>query len=77
MNQNMSTYVDKYTSLLAELEQIGKDAAIPESPKGPMLLASTDIKCFLESTAATLRTKAASDLTWEYVATTLIDEYSA
>lgn len=76
-DQNMSTRVDRYTSLFAQLEQMGKDAAIPETHKAPMLLASIDTKCSLESTAATLRTKDATDLTWEYVATTLIDEYNA
>ena len=76
-DQAMSTYVDKYTSLFSQLEQMGKDAAIPESHKAPMLLASIDPKGPLESTAAALRTKEASELTWEYVATTLIDEYNA
>lgn len=42
-----------------------------------MLLASIDTKCSLESTAAALCTKDTSDLTCEYVATTLIDEYNA
>lgn len=76
-NQNMSSYVDKYTSLFAQLERMGKDAAIPESHKAPMLLASIDPQGPLESTAAALRTKDVSDLTWDYVATTLIDEYNA
>lgn len=31
----------------------------------------------MESTAAALRTKDSSELTWEYVATTLIDDYNA
>ena len=56
---------------------MGKDAAIPETHKAPMLLASIDPKGPLESTAAALRTKEASELTWEYVATTLIDEHNA
>ena len=64
-DQNMSSYVDKYTSLFAQLEQMGKDAAIPETHKAPMLLASIDPKCPLESTAAALRTKDTFDLTWD------------
>ena len=76
-NQNMSVYVDQYTSLFSQLERMGKDAAIPETHKAPMLLASIDPKCSLESTAAALRTKDVSELTWDYVATTLIDEYNA
>ena len=76
-NQNMSAYVDQYTSLFSQLERMGKDAAIPETHKAPMLLASIDPKCSLESTAAALRTKDVAELTWDYVATTLIDEYNA
>jgi len=75
--QNMSTYVDQFTSLFSQLERMGKDAAIPESHKAPMLLASIDPNCTLESTAAALRTKEVTELTWDYVATTLIDEYNA
>lgn len=65
--QNMSAYIDQYSSLFNQLEQMGKDAAIPESHKAPMLLASIDPKCFLESTAAALRTKDPSELTWDYM----------
>lgn len=75
--QNKLTYVDKYTLLFTQLEQMRKDAAIPESLKASILLASIDIKSSLESTAASLRTKDASDLTWEYIATTLTDEYNS
>ena len=75
--QNMSDYIDQYTSLFSQLERMGKDAAIPESHKAPMLLASINPSCSLESTAAALRTKESSELTWDYVATTLIDEYKA
>lgn len=41
-----------------------------------MLLASMDPSCPLETTAATLRTKETAELTWDYAATTLIDEYN-
>ena len=75
--QNMSTYIDQYTSLFSQLERMGKDAAIPETQKAPLLLASIDPNCPLESTAAALRTKDITELTWEYVTTTLIDEYNA
>ena len=75
--QNMATYVDQFTSLFSQLERMGEDAAIPESHKAPMLLASIDPSCALESTAAALRTKDIDDLKWDYVATTLIDEYNA
>lgn len=75
--QNMSTYIDQYTTLFSQLERMGKDAAIPETHKAPMLLASIDQSCSLESTAAAIRTKNCDDLTWDYVATTLIDEFNA
>ncbi len=75
--QNMSSYVDTYASLFSQLERMGKDAAIPESHKAPMLLASIEPDSALESTAAALRTKDIEDLSWEYVARTLIDEYNA
>lgn len=76
-NQNMESYVDQFISLFALLECMGKDPAIPESPKAPMLLASIDPKCALESTAAALRTKKVNELTRDFVSTTLIDEYNA
>lgn len=75
--QNMASYIDQYSSLFSQLERMGKDTAIPESHKGPMLLASINPDSALESTAAALRTKEVSELTWDYVATTLIDEYNA
>lgn len=75
--QNMSEYVDQFAALFSQLDRMGKDAAIPESHKAPMLLASIDPNCSLESTAAALRTKEITELTWDYVATTLIDEYNA
>ena len=56
---------------------MGKDAAIPESHKAPMLLASIPVDSPLEVTAAALRTKDIEDLTWEYVSATLIDEVKA
>ena len=76
-NQNMLAYIDQYASLFSQLERMGKDAAIPESHKAPMLLASINPDSVLESTAAALRTKEVSELTWDFVATTLIDEYNA
>lgn len=76
-DQDMSTYVDHYTYMFAQLKQMGKDIAIPDTHKAPMLLASIDPHGPLESAAAALRTKNTAELTWDYVATTLIDEYNA
>lgn len=75
-DQNTLEYVDKHTSLFSQLEQMGKDAPIPETHKASILLASTDPKCSLESTAVALRTKKVPERTWDYVTTTLIDEYN-
>lgn len=75
--QNMSDYVDQFAALFSQLDRMGKDAAIPESYKAPMLLACIDPNCSFKSTAAALRTKVISELTSDYVATTLIDEYNA
>lgn len=76
-NQNMSAYIDQYTSLFSKLEIMGKDAAIPKTHKAPILLASIDPNCKLESTAAEIRTKEASELTFHYVVTTFIEEHNS
>lgn len=55
---------------------MGNDAAIPDTHKAPMLLTSIDPNCALESTAAALRTNEVTELTWDYVATTMIDDYN-
>lgn len=44
--QNMPKYIHQYASVFNQLERMGKDAAIPESHKAPMLLASIDPECF-------------------------------
>lgn len=75
--QNMSEYRDTYTSLFSQLDWMGKEATIPESHQAPMLLASIEPQCRLKSTADALRTKHVDELTWDYVAATLIDGYNA
>lgn len=40
--QNMSSYIDKYSSLFSQLEFMGKYVTIPDSHKVQMLLASID-----------------------------------
>jgi len=75
--QDMSKYIDQYTALFSQLEFMGKTVAVPDAHRAPMLLASIDPTSELEPIAAALRTKDADDLTWDYVATTLIDEYNA
>lgn len=56
---------------------MGTDASIPETHKAPMLLACINSNFSFEPTAAELRTKTVTELTWDYVATTLIDEFNA
>lgn len=75
--QSMSELVDQFATLFSQWVRMGNIAAIPESYKAPMLLASIDPSCSLESAAAALRTQEISELTWDYVATTLTDEYNA
>jgi gag-polypeptide of LTR copia-type len=74
---DMATFIDEFGTLFSQLERMGKDAAILESHKAPMLLAAIPIDSSLEVTAAALRTKEVAELTWEFVATTLIDESEA
>lgn len=71
---NISAYVDQFATLFSQLDRMGKDAAIPQFYEAAMLLASIYTNCSFRSTAADLRTKNISKLTWNYVATTLIDE---
>lgn len=75
--QDMTKSIDEYTALFSQLEFMGKDIAIHEAHKAPMLLASIDPTSELEPIAAALRFKDGADLTWEYVATTLIDEFNS
>lgn len=56
-SQNMSLYIDQFKSLFLQLKRMSKDAATPETHKAPMLLASIDLNCSLETTAAPLRLK--------------------
>lgn len=75
--QNTSEHEDQFSSLFSQLDGMGKDAALPEFYKAPPLMAFIDPNCSLESTAAALKTKEILELTWEYVAITLIGEYNA
>eukprot|EP00171_Calliarthron_tuberculosum_P011068 IDg11068t1 len=54
----MSSYIVSYDSLLSQLEINGKDAAITETHREPVLLASIDPDRILESTAAALHNTA-------------------
>eukprot|EP00171_Calliarthron_tuberculosum_P002471 IDg2471t1 len=74
---DMAKFIDEFSSLFSKLDRMGEDAAIPESHKAPMLLVSIPVESPLELTAAALRTKDVEELTWEYVAFTLIDESRA
>ena len=41
--QDVAKYIDDFTSLFSQLELMGKNAAIPETRKAPMLPASIDL----------------------------------
>jgi hypothetical protein len=71
---DMGKFIDEYCMFFSQLGRMGKDAAIPETHKAPMLLAAIPIDSPLDVTAAALRTKDFAELTWEFVNTTLIDE---
>jgi gag-polypeptide of LTR copia-type len=71
---DMAKFIDEYCSLFSQLERMGKDAAIPETHKAPMLLAAIPVDSPLEVTAAALRTKDVAELICEFSTTTLIDE---
>jgi hypothetical protein len=70
-------FVDEFASQVPQLERMGSDSSVPESHKAPMLLAWIPVKPPLESTAAALRAKDMSELTWVSVSTILIDEQTA
>lgn len=72
--QNIYNLIDEYTDLFSQLEFMGKEMLIQEAHKAPMLLAPIDSTSELEPIATALQTKNASEFTWEYVATTLINE---
>ena len=70
----MEKHCDKMSSLLSQLERMGPDVAVPETHKGPLLLASIGPDSGYESTAAALRTKDPSELSFELVSNALIEE---
>ena len=53
---------------------MGKDVSLPESHKGVLLLSSIGLDSSFENTAAALRTRDATDLTFEFGSQTLMDE---
>lgn len=71
---SMPRYIDEFESLFAQLERMGEDAAIPESHKAILLLASLTHYSSLKSTVAALRLKNVEDITWETVSADLIQE---
>ena len=74
-NKNMSKYIDEYNQAFAQLESMGKDAKIPESLKGPILIASFGTDSQLESCIAALRVRD-SIPSWEELTADLILEAS-
>lgn len=61
--QNMAFYIYQYSTLLSQLERMGKDVAIPESYKAPILLASINPDSSLEPTPVPFRKNKVSELT--------------
>lgn len=75
--QDMSKYIYEYTALFNQPEFMEKGVVISNTHKAPMLLSSIEPFSMMEPIAAALRTKDSDDLTWEFVSTTIIDEYNA
>jgi len=73
--QDMDEYVNDFANLFSQLERMGKDTAVPETHKAPLLLASIGHGSSLESTVAALRLKDTEHLTWESVTSDLIQEW--
>jgi len=55
--KNMGKYIDEFNQAFSQLESIGADATIPDSLKGPILLASFGTTSELEPCIAALRMK--------------------
>ena len=51
----MPRYIDDFESLFSQLERMGKQTAIPETHKAPLLLASLSEYTPLHSSVAALR----------------------
>ncbi len=75
--EHMGKFVDEFESLFSQLERMGEDVKIPETHKGPLLLASIGHGTVLESTVAALRLKDTSDLKWPSITSDLIQEHMA
>lgn len=54
-DRNVSSYIDQYSELFAQLEQMGRVAEIPPNHNAGMLLVADDNSFILEPTAAALR----------------------
>jgi len=63
VKDNMPKYIDDFESLFSQLERMGKQTAIPETHKAPLLLASLSQYSPLQSSVTALRLKDTDDLT--------------
>ena len=74
-HENMAKYIDEFESLFAQIEKMGKEAAVPETHKAPILLASMGTSSQMESIVAVMRMRDTVDLKWETVTADLIEEW--
>lgn len=72
----ISSYIDEFEPVFAQLERMGDDTKIPESHKAPLLIASMGNNSVLESTIAAMRTKNSDQFNWQSVTADLIQEWN-
>lgn len=73
-NGSMEKHCDSIAALLSQLAKMGPEMAVPETHKGPLLLASIGAETKFDAAVTALRTRNVEELTSEFVATTLIEE---
>lgn len=74
---SIEKHCHKIAMLLAQLNKTPNEMVLSDSHKSPLLLASIGIGSEYETTAAALRTKNVDEISFDYVSTTLIEEYRA
>lgn len=75
--QDISKHVDEYIALFSQLHFMGETVVVLGAHEAPMLLVSINPKSTMEPITNASHNKNADDLIWDYVATTLIDEFNA
>lgn len=72
---NMATYCDEFVSLFTTLERMEKSAAIADSHKAPILLASLGHSSQYEALVSAMMLCTADEISWDTLRADLIQEY--